>query len=284
MPGWRLSLLAALHCASFLPCRPSPPTPTHPSSSSGSGSGSARSSSAGGFVESLERLAALHGAGGLTDAEFSEAKQAAIRLAEPTKALQDLPAGGLSDAEFSEAKRAAIRLAGEPATALQDLPPTPPRGTGAGFSIVAFGADPAGHNDSTAAVNASVVAASHTYMERDCGKGCGRSIADVFVPAGEYILSETIETHQAPGIHGEGTPMLHQINASADIFYNKGVWRTQISGLWFVGGRNHLHLGTNNLDTSCACLSFCSRPLCSALLNPHRACRPQSSSSSAASS
>ena len=173
-------------------------------------------------MEDLTQLAALHGAGALSDAEFIEAKQAAIRLAEPPAALQDLP-------------------------------PTPPRGSGAGFSIVAFGADPTGHNDSTAAVNASVVAASHTYMERNCGEGCGRSIADVFVPAGEYILSETIETLTAPGIHGEGTPMLHQTNASADIFYNKGVWRTQISGLWFVGGRNHLHLGTNNLDSSCAC-------------------------------
>ena len=177
----------------------------------------------GGLAGELRELALLHGEGVLTDDEFHTAKQAT--------------------------------LDGAARTAL--APPQHTRGTSAGFAVTAFGADPTGKTDSTAAFNAAFAAASATYKEHDCGKGCDRSVADVFVPAGEYMLSSTIETGIAPGIHGEGTAILRQTNASADIFYSPGVWRTQISGLAFLGGRNHLHLGTNNIDTAFITIERC---------------------------
>ena len=51
--------------------------------------------------------------------------------------------------------------------------------------------------------------------------------------------------------------MLIQSNASSDIFYTPHVWRTQISGLHFIGGRNHLHLGTDNLGASFILIERC---------------------------
>lgn len=181
-----------------------------------------------GLASELRELAALFRAGDLTAKEFSAAKQATLGESLGEGHRQQVPAYPHGD-----------------------------RAAGPGFNVLDFGADPTGKNDSTAAFQAAVNRAVATYIERNCGEGCGRSIADVFVPAGFYTLSSTIDLGVAPGIHGEGTAMLHQTNASADTFYTPGAWRTQISGLHFLSGRNHLHLGTNNLDTSFITVERC---------------------------
>ena len=82
-------------------------------------------------------------------------------------------------------------------------------------------------------------------------------IRDSYVPAGRYRISDTIDVRVAPGIHGEGTAIIEQTNSSADIFYGAGVWRTQISGLHFMGGQNHLHFGTNNENTGFITVERC---------------------------
>jgi hypothetical protein len=193
------------------------------------------------LAEQLVMLAGLHQNGDLTAAEFTQAKRAALLLAAPTDA----------------------------ATA---PPPTakPPHRTGPGFSVRDFGARGDGKTDDTAAFTAAFAAAVLGYHEMDCGKGCGRTVPDVFVPSGHYLLSSSIDIGGKvpgagmkyipgvfPGVHGEGTAILQQTNASADIFYTEHVWRTQISGLHFVGGRNHLHLGTNNIDSSFILVERC---------------------------
>jgi hypothetical protein len=167
-------------------------------------------------------------------------------LAAELRELAELfQAGLLSAPEFVAAKQLAL------------APPPPPPSRGP-FDVLSFGADPTGKDDSTAAFQAAVDAASKTYIERNCGgPGCGRSIADVFVPSGFYTLTGAIELGVAPGIHGEGTAMLHQTNSTADIFTGRGLWRTQISGLHFISGVNHLHLGTNNLDTAFITIERC---------------------------
>ena len=141
-----------------------------------------------------------------------------------------------------------------------ETPPPPANKTP--LNVRDFGARGDGHHDDTAAFAAAIAAASKHTILRQCsdhtgGKGCGRSVPDVFVPAGEYLLSSTIPLGSAPGIHGEGTALLRQTNASADIFYSEHVWRWQLSGLWFVGGQNHLHLGTNNVDSSFVAIERC---------------------------
>jgi hypothetical protein len=166
----------------------------------------------------------------------------------------------LSETEFTAAKQAVLQAAAVAPPAAAAAAATPPArsSAGAGFNVQDFGADPTGKNDSTAAIQATIDEACKTYKEMDCGRsGCGRSVADVFIPAGRYTLNASIRTGCAPGIHGEGTAILHQTNSSADIFYNKGVWRTQISGLHFLSGANHLHFGTNNIDTAFIIIERC---------------------------
>ena len=145
-------------------------------------------------------------------------------------------------------------------TGPQQAPPPPLPTTP--LNVRDFGARGDGHHDDTAAFTAAIAAASkHTILgqcsDHTGGKGCGRTVPDVFVPAGDYLLSSTIPLGSAPGIHGEGTALLRQTNASADIFYSEHVWRWQLSGLWFVGGVNHIHIGTNNVDTSFVTIERC---------------------------
>jgi hypothetical protein len=187
-----------------------------------------------------------------TPATAAAAAATAGGLASELRELAQLfQAGALDEPEFTAAKQAVINAAAAP----PPPPPPPPHGP---FNVVDFGADPSGKSDSTAAIQAAILAASKTYILRDCGNhGCGRSVADVYVPAGLYVLSATIELGIAPGIHGEGTAMLHQTNSSADIFYSSHVWRTQISGLHFLSGQNHLHLGTDNVDNSFIIVERC---------------------------
>jgi hypothetical protein len=51
-------------------------------------------------------------------------------------------------------------------------------------------------------------------------------------------------------IRGEGGAGITQLNASEDIFYTPVIWRWKLSGLTLVGGRNHIHIGTNNFDNA----------------------------------
>ena len=186
----------------------------------------------------------------LPDAQLVAADQ--LQLVHALTALAALRrAGDLTTTEFNTAK---ARLLAPP----PPPPPPPPRPvaphhSGAGFNVLDFGAKGDGHTDCTAAFNAAFASAIRTYHELDCGKGCGRTVADVYVPSGHYMLSGAIDVgglvssgHRIegvfPGVHGEGTAILQQTNASADIFYTEQAWRTQISGLHFLGGRRHLRL------------------------------------------
>ena len=130
--------------------------------------------------------------------------------------------GDLTAAEFTQAKRAALTAAAPPPAPQ----PPPPHRAGAGFSVRDFGARGDGRTDDTAAFTAAFAAAVLGYHELDCGKGCGRTVPDVFVPSGRYLLSGPIDVGCKvpsanmkrvpgvfPGIHGEGTAILEQTNA-----------------------------------------------------------------------
>ena len=98
--------------------------------------------------------------------------------------------GDLSSEEFSHAKRTLLlkeRVA-------VDATPTPtPHNAGPGYNVRDFGAKGDGRADDTAAFTRAFAAAVLTYKELNCGKGCGRSIADVFVPSGMYRLTGPID-------------------------------------------------------------------------------------------
>jgi hypothetical protein len=44
---------------------------------------------------------------------------------------------------------------------------------------------------------------------------------------------------------------------SADILYNPALWRWKVSGLHFVGGRNHIYVGNNDTDKTFVTVSDC---------------------------
>jgi hypothetical protein len=127
--------------------------------------------------------------------------------------------------------------------------------SGAGFSVRDFGAVGDGKADDTDAFIAALAAASASHRSTFLGV----SVSDVFVPAGEYLLTRTLQLNSSytPGLHGEGTAIVNMVNRSADIIYGAAVWKWRISGLFFVGGRNHLHLGTKNLDTASIIVEHC---------------------------
>eukprot|EP01045_Picozoa_sp_COSAG04_P015443 COSAG04_NODE_1218_length_7708_cov_1.979629_9_plen_319_part_00 len=176
-------------------------------------------------------------------------------LTDDLRTLADLRrSGDLSDAQFEAAKQASLRQAGGDSRQRSGW-----EGGEGPLNVVRYGADPGGTNDSTAAFRAAIdFAVTKSYKVMNCGGGgCGRTIADLYVPAGRYRISDAIDVRVAPGIHGEGTAIIEQTNSSADIFYGAGVWRTQISGLHFMGGQNHLHFGTNNENTGFITVERC---------------------------
>ena len=96
---------------------------------------------------------------------------------------------------------------------------TTPQGVSAGFNVKDFGAFGDGKADDTAAFVRAFAAAEATYHYVSCssskGTACGRTVADVFVPAGRYLLTDSIELGgHTPGLHGEGTAMLIMVFAS----------------------------------------------------------------------
>ena len=102
------------------------------------------------MVERLVTLAKLHRAGDLSLDEFASAK---AKVLHPDEQNQPTPSPALHRA-------------------------------GPGFCVRDFGAKGDGRTDDTAAFSSAFAAAILTYEEMPCGKGCGRTVADVFVPSG----------------------------------------------------------------------------------------------------
>ena len=91
--------------------------------------------------------------------------------------------GGLTSPEFAAAK---ARLLAAPQTQTT-APPS--------LSVVDYGADPSGRNDSTVAINKAVAAASARVTE-PCQPVylCGLSVPTLFFPAGEYVFRAIIRS------------------------------------------------------------------------------------------
>ena len=66
-------------------------------------------------------------------------------------------------------------------------------------------------------------------------------------PNGRYLLSAPL----TPTCHmvGEGNAILEQADPTVDIIVHDWAWRWRISGFTFLGGRDQLNLGNNNIDT-----------------------------------
>jgi hypothetical protein len=135
--------------------------------------------------------------------------------------------------------------------------------TGGAFDVTAFGADPLGRNDSTAAINAALAAAVSAAENHPVALGPGlhgRLAFEVIFPAGTYVINGTLNLStsgvktigsgggMAPRLRGVGMPSITQLCANCDIFFGDHVYRAEISHLWLRGGRHQLYLGNNNTD------------------------------------
>eukprot|EP01047_Picozoa_sp_COSAG01_P021965 COSAG01_NODE_1290_length_10882_cov_25.926922_13_plen_287_part_00 len=145
----------------------------------------------------------------------------------------------------------------------------PPRAALPRFSVLSYGATGDGQHDDTDAIQAALDAAGaatrgHSQSIKHGGDESLIHPGLVF-PAGTYVISRTL--FPGGGVNGSAkvhpadlvgqSAELKQINASADILFTTHLWRWAISGLHFIGGRNHIHVGNNDTDTSFFTITDC---------------------------
>jgi len=131
-------------------------------------------------------------------------------------------------------------------------------GTGefASFNVRDFGAKGDGKTDDTKAIQAALDAAGKKgWSEQYPGSAYYVSSPVVFFPSGKYIISDTLQIRA--NMAGEGTAIIYQKKRDKDILSGTYVWRWQISGFTFVGGRNHLNIGNPNIDTGRIIIEKC---------------------------
>lgn len=125
---------------------------------------------------------------------------------------------------------------------------------GSVFNVRDFGAVGDGVTDDSAAVQSAIAAAGLAGRRySSVGWDSVASRGTVLFPTGEYLLSATLflpvdPSFTPPDLVGQGSAMLRQVNASADIVFGSNVVVWRASGLQFLGGRNQLHIGNNNTD------------------------------------
>ena len=150
--------------------------------------------------------------------------------------------------------------------------PAPPSKGGAvpPFSVLDYGAVGDGKHDDTDAIQRALDAAgAATHGNENPIKhgGDGSLVHPTLVfPAGAYIISRTL--YPAGGgasgskkvrpahLRGESAE-LKQVNSSADILFTTSLWRWKISGIHFIGGQNHIHIGNNDTDASFFTITGC---------------------------
>eukprot|EP01052_Picozoa_sp_SAG31_P039002 SAG31_NODE_5319_length_2613_cov_1.815036_2_plen_575_part_00 len=149
------------------------------------------------------------------------------------------------------------------------------------LSVLDFGAAGDGVHDDTDAIQRALHfagrATTGNYAPIKYGGYASLQHPTLHFPTGAYLISRTL--FPAGGVDGTlpcnktvhdsnqscvipawlqgDSALLRQSNSSADIFYNPSLWRWQVSGMHFVGGRNHIYVGNNDTDTTFVSVSDC---------------------------
>ena len=149
------------------------------------------------------------------------------------------------------------------------------------WSVLDFGAVGDGEHDDTNAIQTALhfagLATRGDYAGISQGGHASLQHPTLLFPRGTYRISRALhvnggvdgsrpcdlkvhDTNQScvcpAWLRGESA-LLMQSNASADILFNPDVWRWKVSGLHFVGGRNHIYAGNNDTDKSFVTVSDC---------------------------
>ncbi len=124
------------------------------------------------------------------------------------------------------------------------------------INVKDFGAKGDGKTDDTKAIQAAFDTVKKYNMG---GKFYGlyyNVYPEVIFPAGKYIVSDTIKIAGSV-IRGFGDAAIIQKKKEKDIFFSPRAWRMTIMGLTFLGGKNQLNLGNNNIDTGFIVVEKC---------------------------
>ena len=120
-----------------------------------------------------------------------------------------------------------------------------------------FGAKGDGVTDDTGAIKAAFAEAAKRVISYQPlpGQAYVNSLPVLHFPQGKYLLSSPL----APTCHmsGEGNPVLIQPDPTVDLIVHNNCWRWRIEGFTFVGGRDQLSLGNNNIDTGRIVIEKC---------------------------
>jgi len=126
------------------------------------------------------------------------------------------------------------------------------------FNVKRFGAKGDGKTDDTKAIQAAFDAAAKKTVSRQPYPGSAYYFAApyVYFPIGQYNISDTIK--MSTNVLGEGPAIIYQTNKEKDCLSDpKWAWRRIISGVTFVGGKSHLVLGNNDVDTGRIIIEKC---------------------------
>ncbi len=119
-----------------------------------------------------------------------------------------------------------------------------------------FGAVGDGRTDDTEAIRqAFAESLLSTNMQLYPGTAYWQILRPVVFPHGHYLVSEPIGITNTT-IRGEGA-VIEQTSPDKPLFQISAAWRMRISGLTFLGGKHHLLLHNDNIDTGQIVISDC---------------------------
>jgi hypothetical protein len=149
------------------------------------------------------------------------------------------------------------------------------------LNVLDYGAYGDGIHDDTDAIQSALhfagLATRGNYAPITHGGDASLQHPTLLFPTGTYLISRTLypnggvdgtkpcekkvhDTNQScvcpAWLRGESS-LLKQINSSADILYNQALWRWKVTGLHFVGGRNHIYVGNNDTDNTFVTVRDC---------------------------
>lgn len=186
------------------------------------------------------------------------------------------------------ARAAVVALASEGATLPLLLPPVLPPAHGRPppannlYVVTTYGADPTGHNDSTAGIQDAFDAATLGMTQGWALKNSRIYEPEIRFPSGHYRITDTINISAVPRrrppwnggcggrgndttwcmlaalrVAGEGVASVEQLSNDKDIFAGATTDKLSFTFMNLAGGRHQLHIGNNNTDQGFIKISDC---------------------------
>jgi hypothetical protein len=123
------------------------------------------------------------------------------------------------------------------------------------INVKDYGATGNGSTNDTAAIRNAITAAQLRGQTVTLPGVSVRTQAVVYFPSGCYVINDTLSASNL-SFKGENGAVLKQTNSGKDII-SMGVWRCNITGLSFFGGKNQIYLSNNNTDQTQLLIKEC---------------------------